>query len=515
MAAIFALVVGACSGAGDEPSARGGDSGESRSEGVPDPDATLRYGIDLTAAFTGSFDPAKVRGCDRPILDLIYDRLVRRDADNQLVPGLAKSWEIGDNALTIQLKPNVKFSNGEAYDAEAVKAGLLHNKTNPLFGALQKVESIDVMGPLELRLNLVDNSGLRVLYGFTSTDSWIIAPAALETAGDKPVGAGPFVLERYAPNSRIVLRRNPKYFQPDRFKLGGVEFIQVGAGPPSVTAIRSQSVDLVRFLPESLGAVRRDPRLGTAIRKSGAYLQVQFRLSSKPLDDVRVRRAIAHAIDRKAINEVVLGGEGEVASQTFPKGHPAYVPEVADRYPYDPDRARQLLAQAGHKDGFDFEMVVPSGVALAERQSVIIQEQLKEVGIRATIRKALGSELASIYYIGRQGDALVAAATAQANPPIMLNPFFGKGQFAAISNGAENPQISDILSQALTTQDTDKMIDLVRQASRIVVDQALELPIAFVPQLVAYDKERVGGTVRAPFDFCEADDFSDVFVKKS
>jgi peptide/nickel transport system substrate-binding protein len=501
----LALVLVACSG-----------SSGSSSGGSANANGTLRYGYALDAQFTDHFDPAKSTGnCDAIVIQQIYDTLLHRDAAGNLLPGLVQKWDIASDGMsvTFHLRPGVRFQDGTAFDANAVRVGLLHNQPNPQLTSLLLIDHIDVVDPTTVKIALKKAAPLNFLYAMTSRDGMIVSSAALNTADKQPVGAGPFRFTGYQPGSKISVTRFPEYWGNDQWKIRAIDFTQVGTGPPAVTALKSGALDFIRFEAESYGGLKSSPNIGVAVQPTGSYLQFQFRFD-KPFDDIRVRQAFNYAIDRKQINEIVNAGQGEVASQTYPKSSPGYDPSLANVYSYDPAKARQLLADAGYPNGLTIEMVIPGGnIANMERQGALLQQQLQAVGVTPKVTRINGSDIATNYYQQRKGNAFAAA---RLNDPYLINQIwnaYGKGEFVAIYTNQERQDITDLANQAFRETDTQKYNAIVKQASKIVVDQALEVPIAFTPQFVAYDKARVGGTVKAQTDICDVPDLTGVTVK--
>jgi ABC-type transport system substrate-binding protein len=362
-----------------------------------------------------------------------------------------------------------------------------------------------------------------MLYDFTGREGMIVAPSGLNSASTHPVGAGPFQFSSFAPGSKLSIRTYPGYFQKDRYKIGGFDFIQVSTGPPAVTALRSGAVDLIRFEAESYAGLKADSKVGVAVQNTGAYLQLQFRFTP-PFDNIKVRQAVLHAINKDEINKTVQDGLGEVATQPYAKSSPVYVPEIANLYPFDQAKARQLLAEAGHPNGLSFDMVIPGGnITNMERQGSILQQQLAAVGIKANIVRILGSDIATGYYISGRGNAFAAEKLAEAFPPNLINGSYGKGQFVSIwshFNPDTNPpmpalldQITATMNQALAASDPKQAYDLTKQASKVVMENALEVPIAFAPQMMAFDKAKVGGTVHAQTNICDPPDLTGTTVK--
>ena len=496
------VLAGACSG-----SSGGGGGGGANPNGV------LRYGYDFSAQST-NFDPGKsVSDCDAIAIQPIYDTLIHRDLGGNLLPGLAQSWELQGKTLTLHLRPGVKFQDGTAFDATAVKGGLEHLEKNTSFSDLAIIDSIDVVDPLTVRLNLKDLTGVQLLYSFTAREGMIVAPSAITSAAQHPVGAGPFSFVSFAPGSRLSLKANPTYWAKGTYKFGGIDLIQVGTGPPAVTALKAGSVDLIRFEAESYQGLKADPSVGVAVQNSPAYLQFQFRFTP-PFDNLKVRQAVEFAVNRDQINQVVQDGLGEVATQPYLKASPSYDPSLAGLYHYDPAMAHQLLVQSGLPLPVNIEMVIPGGnITNMERQGAILQQELDAAGFNVSIKRILGSDIEAGYYLAGEGNAFAAEKLGEVFPPNLLYGAYGRDQFVAIWSKGERQDITDLMLQALSTSDSTKANQLDRQADAIVMQNALEVPIAFAPQMLAYRTSAIGGTVHGQTNICDAPDLTGVIVK--
>lgn len=496
--AAFVTLAG-CSGAGSS----------SGSAGI------LRYGYDFSAQFT-NLDPGKSSGdCDAIAIAPIFDTLVRKDAGGNLQPGLATSWQVGTDTLTLKLQPGVKFSDGEAFDAAAVKTGLEHLKKNPTYPDLATVTSIDVIDPLTVRLTMKTTPPIELLYSMTGREGMIVAPNHVGDADKKPVGAGPFVFTSFTPGSALSLRENPNYWAKGTYKFKGIDFSQVAVGPPSVTALKAGSVDFVSLQPSDYNGLKNNPSIGIAVQNTTTYMQFQFRFR-KPFDNLKVRQAVEFALNRKQLNDVVQDGLGEVATQTFFKASFGYNKSVAGLYPYNPQKARQLLQASGLPLPIKIQMVIPGGnIASQEDQGAIIQQELNAVGFKVSIKRVLGSDIEAGYYLSGAGDAFSAVRPGEPYPPVQIYDQWGRDQFVAIWSKGERKDLTDLSLRALRATSQQEAARITQQAVKIVTEQALDVPIAFTPQLMGYRTAAVGGTVRGQTGVCDAPDLRGVEVKSS
>ena len=485
------------------------------------PNGILKYGYDFSAQFS-NIDPGKSQSpCSAIVTQPIFDTLIHQGIKGDLEPGLATSWDttVNPNTVTLHLRSGVTFSDGETFDANAVKAGILHNATNTQFSDLQdlmKSDPVDVIDPMTVKLNFnSDQPPPAVLYNLTGIEGEMVAPNHIADASSNPVGAGPMEFVSYTPGSSLVEKANPTYWgkQADPWHLGGIDWVQVSVGPPEVTALKSGAVDLVPIQPSDYAAIKGNPSYGINTQSAPDYLQFQFRFTP-PFDNLAVRQAVEFAINRSQINQVVQDGLGEVASEPFAKNSPAYDPSLASLYSYDPAKAKQLLQQSGLPLPIKITMAIPGGnIASMADQGAIIQQNLDAVGFNVSIAPIPGNAIASQYYIGGQGNAFAAQRPGEAYPPVQIADQWATGQFVAKYSKGENPQITSIINNALAASDTSQVFSLTKQALGIVMNQALDVPIAFAVEVSAYNTSRVGGQVYAQNQTCNAPIMNGIMVK--
>ncbi len=495
-----------------------GTGGRVSAGGTPDPNGVLRFGVDFSNVFTAnSFDPAgSFNSCDKIDQGLIYDTLTQLSPTGQLEPGLAQSWDFtpGGTSLTIHLRPNVTFSDGTPVDATAVKASILHVKSSPLRTSLSVIKDINIVDPLTLQLDLTLPTPADLLYAWNDLDGMVIAPSAISTAAAHPVGSGPYVLTS-ASNSEIVLKKNPNYWNAAAYQPAEIDFISVGTGPPSVAALKAGSIDMTQFDAESLPVVKPDTTLGYNLRTSHEYLTIEFRLDTPPVNNLLVRQAINYAVDRNEINNVVLAGKGIVTDETFAPDQPiAYNASVANEYTYDPAKAKQLLAQAGFPNGITFSLVIPGGITLAEREAPLLQNEMAKAGITMKIVSVDPNQLLTSFYLHKENDAIAIPYSAEEEYARELYDKYGAlGYTSKLTGSVQGGEMENLMIQGQGTLDPVTLKPLAQRLAQLTTDKALEVPIAFMPQMLAWNLSKVGGNPNAGSDPCRPD-FSGFFVKK-
>jgi len=486
--------------------------------GTPDPNGVLRFGVDFPNVFSANtFDPAaSLNSCDKIDQGLIFDTLTTLSPSGELQPGLAQSWEFQPygTSLTLHLRPNAKFSDGTPVDANAVKASILHLKTSPLRTSLAVITGIDVIDPLTLQIHLSpqDPTPADLLYAFNDLDGMVLAPSSTPT---HPVGSGPYTLAS-ADNSRMVLKKNPSSLDAPNYQPAEIDFVNVGTGPPSVAALKAGSIDMTQFMPESLPVVKADPSLGYNVRPSHEYLTIEFRLDTAPVNNQLVRQAINYAIDRNEINNVILGGTGIVTDEVYaPDQTIAFNPSVANEYiPYNPDKAKQLLAQAGFPNGISFSLVIPGGITMSEREAPLLQNEMAKAGITVKIVSVDPSALLTSFYLHKENDAIALPYPAEEEYAREVYDKYGAlGYTSKLTGSVQGGQYEQLMIQGQGTLDPATLKTISQQLAQITADKALEAPIAFEAQLLAWNYSKIGGNPNAGSDPCRPD-FQGFFIKK-
>ncbi|MEU5845064.1 ABC transporter substrate-binding protein [Saccharopolyspora shandongensis] len=427
------------------------------------------------------YDPHRASSSfDNASLFPVYDRLVHLTTAAEPVPGLATGWQYTDGGkrLVFELRPGVRFHDGTPFDAAAAKANLDRARTlqgSTVASELKAVERVDVLGPMTVSLALAapDSSLIGV---FSDRAGMMVSPAAFNDPqlDLRPVGAGPYQIVSYSPNDRVVLRRFPGYWDPAAQRVESMAIVIQPDTTTRMNALRAGEVDAA-LLQGNQVAEARQYDLGVVGDVTLAFYHLQLNRTRAEFGDIRVRRALNHAIDRDAIIHGVLFGNGKPAAQPFPPGYYAHDPDLPDPYPYDPPKARQLLAEAGLAGGFEFEAIVPNsdpGTAVA------VQEQLADIGVRMKIREVSSGEAADLFYGRQQGDAMVAPWGGRADPIQTLGLLYtGKG----FSNpgGHTTPELEQLIGQARRTIDPAARTELLHQIDRMVLDQALDVPVVF------------------------------------
>lgn len=326
---------------------------------------------------------------DEVVYGAVFEGLVRLDAQGAVKPLLATWWEIAPDGLTytFHLRDGVKFQDGTPFDASIVKFNLERaiapGSTNVQKQALSVIRQVEVVDPRTVRLHLsAPYSDL--LYTLAWGDSVMVSPKSVATLATAPVGTGPFRFVGWRRGDAITLVRNDGYWgQPAKLKT--VRFRFIGDPAAAFAAIKTHEIDAFPDYPapENLAQLRADPALKVITGSSEGEVILAINERVGPLADVRVRRAIQHALDRRAIIDGAMYGYGTPIGSHFPPQNAAYV-DLTGLYPHDVAKAKALLAQAGYPNGLDLTLKLPPP-NYARRSGEIVAAQLAKAGIRVKI----------------------------------------------------------------------------------------------------------------------------------
>lgn len=319
----------------------------------------------------------------------VFEGLTRFDANGAIIRGLAQSWDISDDGLvyTFNLAAGVTFHDGTTMDAEDVKFSLdrarAEDSTNAQKGLFAGITDVTVIDPLTVQVTLDQPNG-NFLFNMAWGDAVIVAPESIENIASNPVGTGPFAFSDWVQGDRLEMTRNPDYWG-DAPALESATFRFISDPTAAFAAVMAEDVDaFVGFpAPENLPQFEADPRFQVLYGNTEGETILSTNNKMPPFDNKLVRQAVAHAIDRQAIIDGAMFGQGTPIGTHFAPHNPDYV-DLLSRSEYDPDKARALLAEAGFADGFTTTLKLPPP-SYARRGGEIIASQLRAVGIETEV----------------------------------------------------------------------------------------------------------------------------------
>jgi peptide/nickel transport system substrate-binding protein len=438
---------------------------------------------DLNFALSGNpdtLDPHKTSGTlTFQTLKSIYDTLAEADQSGKLVPALAESWTVSSDSLTwtFKLRQGVVFHNGDRLTSKDVKATFdrIRDKAtaSPKAAEYAAVASIETPDDATVVFRLSQPSS-PFLAAISSGWGAIMPKSLIDQGWDfasKPVGTGPFVLKEFVRDNRIVLEKNPKYWMAGLPKLDRVVMNVITDPAVQVQGLVSGQIDAVEFVDPVQLPVLRAARDVTVSQELTALIMVMAMNNTNPvLANLKVRQAVNYAINKQQVLDVAYGG-GKVIG-TFMDAGNYYSKDFSSLYPYDPDKAKQLLAEAKIPDGTTFTMVLPSNYDMHVKAGQMYQEMLAKVGLKVNIKLVDWPTWLSDVYSGGKYDFTVISHTGKLDPDGTLGGY-GGGKYVKWMNAG----CLDLINRAKVAADPESRKRLYDQALEIM---AKEVPFVYV-----------------------------------
>lgn len=465
-----------------------------------------------------SLDPSEVTdGESENVAQSILETLTTfAEGETTVEPMLATEWNESEDGLTytFTLREGVKFHDGTDFNAESVvfnfERWMNGNADNfPMYGSvfggykadaahnIASVRAVDA-STVEIKLNGPQPTLLKDL---ALTPLSISSPAAIEKSGEEyksnPVGTGPFIFKEWVRNDRIVLEKNSEYWLDGYPKLEQVIFRTIPDNSARLNALLSGEVDLIAGLDsENHAQIEEDPELALFSRPPLNLGYLGMTLTHEPFDDPLVRQALSHAVNKDALVEAFFGEGAIAAKNPIPPAVEGYNDDI-EPYPYDPEKAKELLAEAGLPDGFEMELYampvsrpyMPDGAKVAE----YLQSNFAEIGVKAEIvtfewatyiEKALNGEADAFLlgWTGMNGDA----------DNFLYTLWHGDNIGSTNSTQYDNPELNKLLDQARTTTDQEERNEIYKQAQVIMHEDPPVIPLVHTSPTLAGKKNITG-----------------------
>jgi peptide/nickel transport system substrate-binding protein len=457
-----------------------------------------------------SLDPiTTTEGETFKVTENIFETLLEYgEQDTTLHPGLAEEWEVSTDALTytLKLRQDVKFHDGTDFNAEAVVFNFnrwMNGNADDfpyytMFGGfkgeeghvIDEVKAVDDY-TVQFVLNRPQAPFLKNL---AMSPFGIASPAAVEKYGDKfrgnPVGTGPFKFVEWKQNDRIVLEKNENYWMKDYPKLNQVIFRVIPENTARLNALVNGEIDLMDGVNNSdEEMVTGNDKIQLIERPSMNVGYLGFTTNRPPFDNKLVRQALNHAVDKQAIIDAFYGGKAEVAKNPLPPSVEGYNDAIKD-YPFDLEKAKQLLAEAGYPDGFEMDLwampvarpYMPEGMKVAE----VIQASFAEIGVKAEIQsvdwatyldKAAKGEF-DAYMLGWTGD--------NGDPDNFIYTLLDKDSIGSNNySHYSNDELHEVLIKAQTETDQESRNELYKKSQEIIHEDAPWVPLVHSTPLLA------------------------------
>ena len=422
--AAFAAVSLLLAGCGDADKTPKEASAEAYTTDIPladdiDPNGHIRTG---EQAIPPSWDPIEsITNGDATAYVAVYDRLLMTGEDGTAQPMLAESYEAAedDTALILHLRDDAKFSDGEPFNADAVKFNLDRARApgSTIAGDLNMIESVEVIDQYTVKVNVTTGIGALAI-SLTSRAGMMVSPKAAAAGGlpSMPVGVGPFVATSVNPGVSVELEKTPDYWDPEAQKVAKMTYTLFSDDQARYNALISGEIDVARINPDQLTEVEANGAIGM-VHETPLYLYLAVNASQPPFDDPEMRKALNMAIDREGIAQGLYDGFCTPSIQNVPETSPGYSEKIGDGsdiFPYDPEAAKKIIEQHG-ATGYQFT-AVPPNVTIYTKFAEIVQQQLKDVGLEMTVKPVPPAQLVQEYGIDATAEATASIATVLNDP---------------------------------------------------------------------------------------------------
>lgn len=443
----------------------------------------------------GVLDPHRAGGwstyrVNRQIYESLVEEGLSEPADvPPLRPALAESWDVSEDGTvyTFHLREGVKFHDGNDFDAEAVEFNVRRawdedfeyfdsSAAGQLFHTYRFLEDVEVVDAHTIRFIMEQpfSAFPRMLAQGGMGSAGILSPAVIIEGGQdavarNPVGTGPFRFREREIGQRIEMVRNEDYWGTKPY-LDRVIFRPVPDASTRVTALETGQVDVISVVPPDSVASLEERGFNVEMGTPPHVWYLQYNFANPVMEDERVRKAIIMAIDRQGMAEHLLRGTADPANGIQSPGNSAYDPGFVD-YPYDPDQARKLLAEAGYEDGLEITYRHPidgSGQLIPVSMAEWIQRDLAAVGVRVRLDGQEWNTFLNVFGEGEINEDIAMISTSWGFTTPYWLYIAAHSDSGANLGGYDNPEVDRLIEQAMLSTDPDEALDYWRRANEIV-----------------------------------------------
>ncbi|TLS38670.1 ABC transporter substrate-binding protein [Pseudalkalibacillus caeni] len=459
-----------------------------------------------------SLDPSEVTDSESEnVSQSILETLVTfAEGETKVEPLLAKEWKESEDGLTytFKLREGVKFHDGTDFNAEAVVYNFERwmepqdKERFYMYGAVfggfkgdegHAIKSVEAVDDYTVKFTL-NNVQPTFLKGLALTPFSISSPAAIEKYGEdygsNPVGTGPFTFKEWRRNDRVVLNKNKDYWLDGYPKVDQVIFRTIPENSARLNALLSGEVDMVDGLdPVNIPQVEKNPDLQILRRPSLNLGYLGFNVTREPFDNKLVRQALNHAVDKEKMIDAFFGGQADPAKNPIPPSVEGYNDDI-EAYPYDLEKAKALLEEAGYGDGFEMELwampVARPYMPNANKVAEYLQSSFAEIGVKA---KIVSYEWATYLDKVKQGEAdsfLLGWTGTNGDADDFIYTLWHEDNIGSMnSTFYANEELNGILEEARSISDQEKRSELYKRAQEIMHEDPPIIPLVHSTPVLA------------------------------
>ncbi|MHA6729273.1 ABC transporter substrate-binding protein [Devosia sp. A369] len=425
----------------------------------------------------------------------VFEGLTRIDQNGTVQPGLASDWTISDDGLTytFKLHDGVTFHDGSSFDAEDVKFTferiLAEDSVNAHREFYEPITSVTVIDPLTVELTLDRQIG-RFLFDLGRGDAVIVAPESADNNANDPIGTGPFAFVQWDKGSRVILEAYGPYWG-EPVQLTKVSYVFINDTATMTNALLAGDIDGTNnFGQEALGVFEGNPQFTILAGSTEGETILGTNNRKPPFDNLKVRQAMAHAIDRKAIIDGATYGYGTPIGSAFAPHNPYYV-DLTGTYPFDIEASKALLAEAGYPDGFNATLKLPP-LAYAKLSGQIIASQFAKVGIKLELINVEFAQWLEDVYTNKDFDLTIISHVEPFDIGNYANPDYYFGY--------DNPAFQALIETLNGTTDETERKALAIEAQTILAVDAVNGYLFQLPQTGVWNSKLTGMWQNSPIE---------------
>ena len=466
----------------------GGGSEDKKSEGEDSIVVGIQQDLD-------SLDPhlATAAGT-KEVLFNIYEGLVKPNENGELISAVASDYKVSTDGLiyTFNLREGVKFHNGEAVTAEDVKysiernAGLLEGG-ELIISAFDVIESVNIVDPSTVEVVLSESDTELICYMTVA-----IVPKDYTDLTTAPVGTGPFKFVSYSPAQSFVIEKNEEYYG-EIPELREVTFKVVTDSATAVLELQAGSIDIYPYMTADQAAQLNTADYDILYGNMNLVQALYLNNAVEPFDNVLVRQAMYYTVDRQQILDVVADGKGTILGSCMYSGYGRYYNEdTVDLYSCDLERAKELLAEAGYENGFEFTVRVPSNYQFHMDTALVIKDQLNRVGITMNIEGIEWATWLSDVYQNREFEATIIGIDSNLAPKDIMRRYVSYNSKNMVNYN--NARYDELFETAIATTDDALKIECYQEMQQIIAEEAGSIFLQDTAQIVAVSNKLEGYT---------------------
>lgn len=475
-------------------------------ENTPDA-ANLK--TELTMGYTiepEGLDPHRTAAASTfTVTNNIYDTLVGVSSDWEIVPRLAKEWELSEDGteITFKLRDDVKFHNGRQMTSKDVEFSFnrLKDDESPKARDYENITEIVAEDDYTIKFR-TENLDVDLLESFAYPWAAVVPEEAADNLKINPVGTGAFTLKEWIPQQHLVLQRNDDYYG-HKAKLETVKMVLIPDATSMMASFQVGDLDIIPLTGDQVTMVENNADYKVISEAMNAVQIMSINTDHEILSNDKVRQAMAMAINKQEVIDASMFGYGDQIGSHLPPTSPDYF-DTNDVIEYNPDKAKELLKEAGYENGFDIKMALPKNYQLHVDAGQVIADQLSKIGINVNVELIEWGTWLSDVYGAKNFETTVVGHTGRLDSFAFLSRYYSdSNDYISLKTG----EVDELLDRAQQEQDGDKRKEIYKEIQIILANK---LPAIYLqtPRTMLALQKNVSGMEIFPIDFY---DFKEVY----